>query len=451
VQRFDNLLDSVGRLARRGALPNALNIIEKLRPVEVATVLRSLGKRERTVVFEALAERDPAKAAEAVTELGTEYARELLTRLPPARIIELLGAISSDDAALLVPELSDEVRDEVLARLNAEQVTGVHELLTFETETAGRIMTPEYFALEEETTVSEAVAALQRRSEEFEMSFYVYVVDVRNHLVGVVSLRQLLLNTPSTPLRKIMSTDVIKVATSADQEEVARLVAYYNLLALPVVDAENKLVGIVTVDDIIDVIREEATEDIYALAGVDADDRALGSTLNSVRRRLPWLLTSLGTALLAAAIVNASRGELEAAIVLAIVMPVVILMGTSAASQTMVVVVRGIGLNEVSWDRLVPVVLKEALVGLANGALVGALAGLVIGAWFRSFAVAFAVGASLVLNSVLACLVGTLVPLSLKRARFDPAIASSVFVITITVVIGLLVYLAIGRLVVTGT
>jgi hypothetical protein len=142
---------------------------------------------------------------------------------------------------------------------------------------------------------------LQRRSEEFEMAFYLYVVDSRNHLLGVVSLRQLLLNSPSTPLRKIMISDVIKVTTDTDQEEVARLVANYNLIALPVVDDENKLVGIVTVDDIIDVMREEATEDIYALAGVEAEDRALGSPVNSVRRRLPWLLTSLGTSLLAAA------------------------------------------------------------------------------------------------------------------------------------------------------
>ena len=143
------------------------------------------------------------------------------------------------------------------------------------------MMTPEYFALDEDVTVEEAITQLQRRSEEFEMAFYLYVVDSRNHLLGVVSLRQLLLNSPSTPLRKIMIGDAIKVTTDTDQEEVARIVATYNLLAVPVVDEENKLVGIITVDDVLDVMREEATEDIYALAGVEADDRALGSALNS--------------------------------------------------------------------------------------------------------------------------------------------------------------------------
>lgn len=445
MQRLDVLLDSIGRLARRGALGHALNIVEKLRPVEVATVLRSLGKRERQATFDALAARDPGKAAEALSELGPDFVSDLLGAAPAGAIIDLLIELPSDDAVLLLAGLPEELREEVLAQLQAEHSTDVPELLTFDTETAGRIMTAEYFALAEETTVSEAVAALQRRSEEFEMSFYVYVVDSRHHLVGVVSLRQLLLNTPSTPLKKIMSTDVLKVTTSTDQEEVARLVAYYNLLALPVVDAESKLVGIVTVDDIIDVIREEATEDIYALAGVEADDRALGGPLNSVRRRLPWLLTSLATSLLAAAIVNLYRPAIEATIALAVLIPVILAMGSNAATQTMTVVVRGIGLNEVSWDRLAPVVAKEAAVGLANGAVVGLLAGAAVALWFRNLALALAIAVALVVNTLLACVVGTLVPLVLKRARMDPAIASSVFVITVTVVVGLAVYLTLGR------
>jgi magnesium transporter len=450
VQRFDSLLDSINRLARRGAIAHALNIVEKLRPFEVAAALRGLGNRERVTIFAALAERDPAKAVEALSELNPEESRNLLEPMDPAAIIALLAEASSDDAAQLVSQLPDDVREIVMSEMGHEETTGVQALLTFEHETAGRIMTPDYFALDEDRTITEAIAALQQRSEDFEMSFYVYVIDSRNHLVGVVSLRQLLLNTPSTPLRKIMSVDVIKVTTSTDQEEVARLVAAYNLLALPVVDAENKLVGIVTVDDIIDVIREEATEDIYALAGVEAEDRALGSPLNSVRRRLPWLLTSLGISLLAAVVVYTAREAIETAVALAVLMPVVIVTGTNAASQSLAVVVRGIGLNEVTWERLAKVLVKEAAVGLADGAVLGAIAAIVAGAWFRSVALALAVAAALALNLVLACAVGAVVPIVLKRARVDPAIASSVFVVTLTVVIGLFVYLAIGRVAVGG-
>jgi magnesium transporter len=279
------------------------------------------------------------------------------------------------------------------------------------------------------------------------MSFYVYVVDERHHLVGVVSLRQLLLNTPSTPLKKIMSTDVIKATTSTDQEEVARIVASYNLLAVPVVDAENKMVGIVTVDDVIDVIREEATEDIYALAGVEADDRAAGTALNSVRRRLPWLTTTLGTSLLAAAVVNLFADTLARTVAFAVLLPVIVALGSNAATQTMTVIVRGLGLNEVSWDRWSGVLRKELAAGLGSGAVVGLLGAVAAGVWFRDIRVGVVVGLAITLNTVLATCVGTLVPLLLKRLKVDPAIASSVFVLTVTLVLGLLLYLAAGAVV----
>jgi magnesium transporter len=444
-QRFDVLLDSISRLARRGAVGHALNIVEKLRPVEVAAVLRALPQREREATFSALCRRDAQKAAESLTELGPELGVELLVPLDIALVDRLMAAVPSDDAALLVAALPEQMRDQLLEQMRDDKSTDVQELLTFELETAGRIMTHNFFALHEDVTVADAIAALQRRSEEFELSYYLYVVDERNHLLGVVSMRQLLLSTPSTPLKKIMSTDVIKVTTSTDQEDVARLVANYNLIALPVVDDEHKLVGIVTVDDIIDVIREEATEDIYALAGVDADDRAHGSTVNSVRRRLPWLMTSLATSLLAAAVVNLFSRSLEVTIALAVLLPVVIAMADNAATQAMTVVVRAIGLNEVARGGWVGIVAKEALVGLVNGAAVGLAAGLAAAAWFRSLALGAAVAIALVVNTVVAGLFGTAVPILLKRLRIDPAIASSVFVITLTVVVGLLIYFMLGR------
>lgn len=447
-ERFDVLIDSIGKLARRGATAHALNILEKLRPVEVASVLKGLQGRPREATFAGLAERDPEKAAESLSELGPEFVRELLEPLPVDRTLELLALLSKDDAAVLVDELPEPLRSDLLDRLHDEHARDVQELLNFETETAGRIMTPDFFALEEDVTVSEAIAALQKRSEDFEMSFYVYVVDGRNHLLGVVNMRQLLLNSPSTPLRKFMSADVIRVTTATDQEEVARLVANYNLIALPVVDAENRLVGIVTVDDIIDVIKEEATEDIYALAGVEADDRATGSSWQSVRSRLPWLLLSLGTAMLAAAVVNAFRNVIDEAVVLAVLMPVILAMGGNAATQSMTVVVRSIGLDNLGWNVGVRVIVKETIVALLNGSVVGVLAGVGAGLWFRSFGVGVLIAVVLLLNTVVGGLVGTIVPITLKRMRIDPAIASSIFVITVTVIVGLVLYLWLGRMLV---
>lgn len=454
AQRLNLMLDSVGRLARRGAMSNAANLLTKLRPVDIAQILGQLPQRDSEIVFEALVRHDLGKAAETLSEMETSRSVALLTTLNREDVLRLLQELPSDDATLLVSELPEELRDEFLDAMKIEHSTVVNELLGFADETAGRIMTPEYFALDEDVTVAEAIEELQRRSEEFEMAFYLYVVDSRNHLLGVVSLRQLLLTPPSTPLRKIMIGDVIKVTTDTDQEEVARTVATYNLLAVPVVDEENKLAGIVTVDDVIDVMREEATEDIYALAGVEADDRALGSPLNSVRRRLPWLMLSLGAALIAVAIVQYYVATIESSIWLAVLIPVVATMGSNAATQTMTVVVRGIGLGEVGVDTGRRVVIKEALVGLINGSLIGVSVCAIIAVWFgaklRSMVFGLKLGGilgiTMVLSLVVAGALGTLVPVLLKRFRVDPALASSMFVVTFTDVITFLFYLGVATL-----
>jgi magnesium transporter len=445
AQRLNLMLDSVSRLIRRGAMSNAANLLTKLRPVDIAQILNQLTQHERETTFHALVRNDLGRAAEALSEMETDRAVELLGTLGHDDVSRLLQELPSDDAALLVAELPDELRDELLEKMKVEQSADVQELLGFADETAGRIMTPDYFALEEDVTVSEAITALQRRSEEFEMAFYLYVIDARNHLLGVVSLRQLLLNPPSTPLGKIMIGDVIKVNTDTDQEEVARIVATYNLLAVPVVDDENKLAGIITVDDIIDVMREEATEDIYALAGVDADDRAVGSPLNSVRRRLPWLVLSLGAALIAVAIVRFYVDTIRSSLWIAVLIPVVATMGSNAATQTMAVVVRGIGLGEVSWDTSRRVLLKESLVGLINGLVVGAILCGIISLWF-SARLGGILGITMVLSLSVAGGLGTLVPVVLKRLRVDPALASSVFVVTFTNIITFFVYLGIATL-----
>src|SRR5215813_6631283 len=454
AQRQKLMLDSISRLIRRGALSNALNLLIKLRPVDIAQVLGQLPQNDSESLFKALVRSELPKAAEAVSELETDKAVELLATLGREEVSRLLQELPSDDATLLVSGMPEELRDDLLDAMKVEHSTVVNELLGFEDETAGRIMTPDYFALDEDVTVSEAITSLQRRSEEFEMAFYLYVVDSRNHLLGVVSLRQLLLNQPSTPLRKIMISDVIKVATDTDQEEVARIVATYNLLAVPVVDQENKLVGIITVDDIIDVMREEATEDIYALAGVEADDRALGSPISSVRRRLPWLMLSLGAGLIAVAIVQYYVTTIESSIWLAVLIPVVATMGSNAATQTMTVVVRGIGLGEVGWETTRRVVTKEALVGLINGSIVGigvcAIVAVLFGTKLGSLSFGLKLGGILGVTTVLSLVVagglGTLVPVLLKRLRVDPALASSMFVVTFTDVITFFFYLGMATL-----
>jgi magnesium transporter len=278
------------------------------------------------------------------------------------------------------------------------------------------------------------------------MVFYLYVIDLRRHLVGVVSLRRLLLVPPATPLKRIMTTDLISVRVDMDQEEVARQVASYNLLAIPVVDEENKLVGIITVDDVIDVIKDEATEDVYRLAGVAGDDRVFSRPIESLRKRVPWLQVNLVTAFIAAFVVGLFEDTIAKVTVLAMFMPVVAGMGGNAATQTLTVIVRGIALGELTWANTRKALFKEAAVGLGNGIATGVVAALVVLIWKGDPTLGLIIGAAMVINMFVAAIAGTLIPLSLRALKVDPALASSVFITTLTDVFGFLTFLGLGTL-----
>jgi magnesium transporter len=321
----------------------------------------------------------------------------------------------------------------------------VGELLEYPEKTAGRIMNPKVFALSEDMTAAEAIAALQA-SRDVEMVFYLYVIDGRRHLVGVVSLRRLLLVPPETPLKRIMTTDLISARVDMDQEEVARQVASYNLLAIPVVDEENKLVGVITVDDVIDVIKDEATEDVYRLAGLASDDRVFTTPNESLRKRLPWLLVNLVTAFVAASVVKLFEGTIGVVTSLAVFMPVVAGMGGNAATQTLAVIVRGIAIGELTWSNTRQALIKEALVGLGNGVACGIVGAGVVWLMQGTPWLGLILGMAMIINMFVAATAGTLIPLALRALKVDPALASSVFITTLTDVFGFLSFLGLGAL-----
>jgi magnesium transporter len=294
-------------------------------------------------------------------------------------------------------------------------------------------------------TVGEAITELQN-NRDVEMVFYLYVVDDRKHLVGVVSLRRLLLVSPETPLKRIMTADLISARVDMDQEEVARQVAAYNLLAIPVVDEENKLVGIITVDDVIDVIKDEATEDIYRLAGVSGDERAFTPAGESLRKRLPWLAVNLATAFMATTVVAIFEPTIDKLAAVAIFMPVVAGMGGNAATQTLTVIVRGIALGELTWSNSRKALLKEAVVGLGNGVALGVIAALVAWVWRGNGTLGMVLGAAMIINMFVAATAGTLIPLALRAMKIDPALASSVFITTLTDVFGFASWLGLSTL-----
>ena len=328
--------------------------------------------------------------------------------------------------------------------MRLEESVQVQGLLQYERETAGRIMTPNVFALQEDLSVSEAIQTIQE-TDEFEMVFYLYVVDERNHLVGVISLRQLLLVAPSTPLKKIMSGDVISVTTDTDQEEVADQVALYDLLAIPVVDHENKLVGVITVDDIIDVIKEEATEDILHLAGVEADDTVRGTARSSVQKRLPWLGLNLALALMAATVVYLYEDTIANLPTLAVFLPVVAGMGGNSGTQALTLTVRSLALGEISWKNIRDLFTKELLVGISNGLALGLLSGGVGYVWSEgNLSVGLALACAMLCTILFSGILGTLIPMVLNRAGIDPAVSSGIFLHTLTDVIGFFSFLGLA-------
>jgi magnesium transporter len=307
-------------------------------------------------------------------------------------------------------------------------------------------MNPKVFALSEDMTAGEAITAVQS-ARDVEVVFYLYIIDNRRHLVGVASLRRLLLVPPSTPLKRIMTTDIISVRVDMDQEEVARQVASYNLLAIPVVDNENKLVGVITVDDVIDVIKDEATEDVYRLAGVSSDDRVFTRPSESLRKRLPWLLVNLATAFVAASIVSIFTGTIAVLPIVAVLMPVVAGMGGNAATQTLTVIVRGIALGELTWGNTRKALLKEAAVGLGNGIACGIMGALVVTAFTKGdWLLGVVLGMAMIINMFVAATAGTMIPLLLRALKVDPALASSVFITTLTDMFGFFSFLGLAHL-----
>ncbi|HXF41430.1 MAG TPA: magnesium transporter [Blastocatellia bacterium] len=435
----------VRKLLHRGARSRLARILTKAYPVEVARLFSTLKGSERRQAFDILlAESDVAHVAAVISEASPADMLPLLEKLEPAQIAKYLSEMSADDATSLASHLPDPLAAQVLALMEAEPAADVRELLEHEEQTAGRIMTRNYFALDEDVTIAEAVTALQKRSEEFEMVFYVFVVDKRDHLVGVVSLRKLLTTHPATQLKRIMADDVISARVGADQEEVARLVAEYNLLAVPIVDDERKLVGIVTVDDVIDVLQDEAEEDLLALAGVSAEERVDTRARRSLRLRAPWLLVNLVTAFLASYVVSRFEGSIKQLPQLATLMPIVAGMGGNAATQTLTVIIRGLALNEVV--NTTRATLKQSIVGLGNGVINGLVCAAVVAGYYRSAWLGLIIAVAMIINMLVAGVAGTLLPVILKRLNIDPAVASSVFVTTCTDVAGFFSFLGIATL-----
>jgi magnesium transporter len=368
------------------------------------------------------------------------------------RLVEILTAMADDDAADLLADLPNEFREQILGLMSQEDTGEVAELLSYPEDSAGRIMTTDFLALPESMNAQEAVQEV-RKASETEMVFYLYVINDDGHLSGVLSLRQLVTAADETRLLNMMTREVVKVHVTTDQEEAARLVSRYNLLAIPVVDDKEALVGIITVDDVIDVLREEATEDILKMAGTSEEEISSFSVWRSVRVRLPWLFAAWIGGVAAIKIIGGFEGQFKEQIALfaslAAFIPIIMGMGGNIGTQSLSITVRGLATGRIDPKLLWKVVFKEIRVGLLLGIVYGALLAAVGWLLNKDFTLGAVVGIAMCGNMALAAVVGTFLPLLAVKFRIDPAVASGPFVTTSIDVLGITLYFLTALLLIT--
>jgi magnesium transporter len=439
------LLDTLRRLYRSGATENIRKLIRKTHPADLAWVFRSLPLAEQKAIFEIIAHTD--LVADFLSELDETIMVELVADLSPSFMADVVSNMASDDAADLLEALPNDIAANIQTHMEADDRNEVEELLKYDPETAGGIMSPDFMYLDEDLTVEEAIGKVQKRSEEKEMVFYLYITHGDGQLAGVLSLRELLMHPMHRQLKKIMNASVISVTTDTDQEEVAHIVSQYNLLALPVVDTTFKLIGIITVDDVIDVIREEATEDFLQMAGAGKDNEILLKPLHQkILLRAPWLFASWIGGVAAIFIINSFEYELKQVLALASFIPIIAGMGGNIATQSSTIVVRGLATGRVNMLHFFKIVGKETLVGVALGALFGLLLGLLATFQYTTHVnLGLVVGISVFAVMAMAATLGTVIPMLLKRFNIDAAIATGPFITTFIDVLGILLYFVVAK------
>jgi magnesium transporter len=434
TQDVRNLLD----IADLNQLKCDLN---SLQPVDVGEYISELPEKQRAIAFRVL---NKTQAIDVFEYLPTEIQEELIHSLHDVQVVQLVEEMSPDERAELFDELPAGVVKRLLQQLSNEQRQATATILGYPEGTAGRVMTTEYVRLRRGLTVGEALSKIRLQDEDKETIYYAYVTDDNRTLVSVVSLRQLLFTFPDVLIKDIASSHVVKVRTETSQEEVARIMQRYDLIAIPVVDREDRLVGIITIDDVIDILEEEATEDIQKLAGVSGDEEALSPPLVTIRKRLPWLLAIMGLYIGAASAIAPFQQVIAAVPVLAVIMPIFSNTGGTVGIQALTVTIRSLGVGEVTPEDTLKILRKELLaaLGTAIALCITMMVLSLIWAKPQERWVALIAGTVMATNTMVAVTLGTLLPMGLKRLKLDPALVSGPLVTTMLDTIGFLTFLS---------
>ncbi len=438
----DNLIDELNGSLARGDNSASAKVLSGLHAFEVARILT--GFDDEGQVLEIFRYFESEFASDVLLELDDRIREAIVSALHSEELIDVVEEMETDDAADFISDLHPEDARQVLDGIEAEDAAEVQKLLAYPEDTAGGKMQAELVSVREVVTAAEAIDELRRKGKEIDSISNVFVVDANNKFVGVVPLDRLILAEPSSRIGEIAESNPVYVQTSLDQEEVAKIFRAHDLLSIPVVDSEGRLVGRITIDDVVDVIEEEIFEDFYKMAGVNKEERVHDPARRSLWMRVPWLFVNLITAFMAASVIKFFEDSIEQLVLLAVLMPIVAGLGGNAGTQTITVMVRGLALGELKYVSTKKVLFKEASVGLFNGLLLGA----------GATVIAFLLGAppmvgvllfiAMILTLMIAGLSGALIPLVLRWLKIDPAISSSIFVTACTDIGGFISFLGIA-------
>ncbi len=417
---------------------------QQMHPADLADALQRIPAEEARALLEHLS---PAKAAAVAAELEEDQVRDLLPGFTPDQLGAMLQELPADEAADLAQGLPLETRGDALAAMEPEDSARVTALLKYPEDTAGGIMSDRFIALQPDQTLAEAQEMLRAEPEpEGKDVSYLYVTDKHGRLSGVVSLRDLVFRRPERKVAEVMSREVRFLWADADQEEIARQFDHYHYMGLPVLERDRRLVGVVRASDALEIAQDEATEDMQLMVGLSGEERALTPWQTSIQRRLPWLYINLGTAFLAAIVVSLFESTIAGWTALAVFLPIVAGQGGNAGVQTLTVIIRDLALGEIAMKDARRTLIKELILGALNGLAIGLVLGLAGFLWKGDLQLGLVAGVAMLLNMVAAALSGVLIPYGLKVFKVDPALASGIFLTTVTDVAGFFFFLGLAAL-----
>lgn len=440
---FSKRVEFVRRLVRADVKNKALHALEKLGAVQVSYILRQFREKDRILLVDVLLGTPLLKPV--FSELSEETMPEVVGSLSEGQIVSILGQMSADFGWSYLRTQNKEEQHRLLSQIPQVVQNEIHKLVIYPKGSCGEVMTSELLFVKNTATIEEAIRVMRDADPQHKV-FYLYVVDEEKHLLGTVPLRTLLQKDPTTPIAGVMVTSHVAVQGMDPQSKAAEVVAQHKFLAVPVVDESYHLLGVIRIDDVMEIVQEEASEEMYRMAGLTKKDRLFAPWWQTFRKRLSWMSVNLGTAFLAASVVGFFEGSIQKVVALAVFMPVVAGMGGNGGTQALTVMTRALALGEISGREVWRVLGKEVLIGFAIGTVTGLATGLVAWSWQGNFYLGFVLWLAMMANMTIAGFAGAMVPMVLRKLRSDPALGSGVLVTTCTDVFGFMCFLGLATL-----